>query len=297
MRIRRLLIVLLGVGTVLAWDPTAWSQQTAPPPESEKSSSPDSALTAPQEILTNDLVIKLVKAGLSEGVIIEKIQATPSKFELGTDGLIALKQAGVPDRVIEAMVRKSRPPGMGAVPSGSTPGPSVEATTPQAVGPMVPALGFGLFGLFSPQPVQVKDTVIYVRDGKPIELDFVRGRVKQSGFIVYTSKMVLHDARAQLRITEERPTFYVGANPTEVFLVRFKSDPEDNDRTLTVGKAQFWGYWTEVKQYIDTDDTIPIDFEKLPSGYYRVIPKRTLPKGEYGFLREGAGRVYDFGRD
>ena len=50
-------------------------------------------------------------------------------------------------------------------------------------------------------------------------------------------------------------------------------------------------------EYIDADDTVPIDFEKLPSGYYRVIPKRRLPKGEYGFLREGAGRVYDFGRE
>ena len=37
-------------------------------------------------------------------------------------------------------------------------------------------------------------------------------------------------------------------------------------------QAQFSGYWTEIRQYVDTDDTIPNDFKKVPSGYYRVMP-------------------------
>lgn len=278
---------LAALGTALAWS------QPVAPSGGEGARGAEPSLAAPREILTNELVIKLVRAGLSEGVIIEKIRATPSRFDLGTDSLIALKEAGVPDRVIEAMVQKGQP----ALPGQPLPG-TVPRSAPEVVTPLVPApLGLGLFGIFSTSPVEVKDTVIYVRDGKPIELDYTRGRVKQSGFIVYTSKLVLKDHRAQLRIREDRPTFYVGANPTELVLVGFKSDPKDNDRTLTIGKAQFWGYWTEIRQYIDPDDAIPIDFERLPSGYYRVTPKSPLPPGEYGFLREGMGRVYDFGRD
>ena len=117
--------------------------------------------------------------------------------------------------------------------------------------------------------------------------------------MIYTSKLVLHNAQAQLRVTEPRPTFYVGANPTDVLLVRFKSDPKDNDRTLTIGKAMFFPYWSDVKQYIDPEDAVPTDFEKLPSGYYKVTPKQPLQLGEYAFLREGggAGRAYDFGRE
>ena len=60
-----------------------------------------------QEVLTNDSVIGLVKAGLPESVVIQKIRSTAAaerKFDTSTDGLIKLKKAGVPDKVIEAMV-------------------------------------------------------------------------------------------------------------------------------------------------------------------------------------------------
>jgi hypothetical protein len=58
-------------------------------------------------------------------------------------------------------------------------------------------------------------------------------------------------------------------------------------------------FWSDVKPDIDTDDTMPIDFEKLPNWYYRVIPKEPLTPGEYASIREGvgSGRAYDFGRD
>jgi hypothetical protein len=47
-----------------------------------------------------------VKAGLDEAVILAKIMATPARFDTRTDALIELKQAGVPDRVLAAMVGK-----------------------------------------------------------------------------------------------------------------------------------------------------------------------------------------------
>lgn len=53
-----------------------------------------------------------------------------------------------------------------------------------------------------------------------------------------------------------------------------------------------------IEQRNDPDQVVTVDFEKLPSGYYRVTPKQPLPPGEYAFLRElGSGRAYDFGRD
>ena len=127
--------------------------------------------SAADEILTNELVIKLVAAGLSEGVIVEKIQASPSRFDLGTDNLIALKRAGVPDAVIQAMVRAHRsqvaaadplnpkpvsPPPTEFPPSGSAP------IAPMPVGPGIPGPGMGarlgipVLPVFSPVPVEVK---------------------------------------------------------------------------------------------------------------------------------------------
>ena len=62
------------------------------------------ATSIAQEVLTNDSVIQMVKAGLPEAVVIAKIKSTPSKFDLKTDSLVSLKKAGVTDEVLEAMV-------------------------------------------------------------------------------------------------------------------------------------------------------------------------------------------------
>jgi hypothetical protein len=61
---------------------------------------------AAKSALTNDSVIKLVKGGLSEDVVIRMIAAQPAKFSLLPDDLLALKQAGVSDRIIAAMLDK-----------------------------------------------------------------------------------------------------------------------------------------------------------------------------------------------
>ena len=60
-----------------------------------------------QDVLTNDSVIGMVKAGLAESVIIQKIRASPQKFDTSTDGFIKLKQTGVPDKIVEAMISLS----------------------------------------------------------------------------------------------------------------------------------------------------------------------------------------------
>jgi tetratricopeptide (TPR) repeat protein len=61
---------------------------------------------AAKSVLTNDSVIKLVKGGLSDEVVVRMIAAQPAKFSLSPDDLLALKQAGVSDKVIAAMLDK-----------------------------------------------------------------------------------------------------------------------------------------------------------------------------------------------
>lgn len=60
-----------------------------------------------QEVLTNDAVITMVKAGLSENLILAKIRSTTTKFDVRAETLVSLKAAGVPERVIEAMVAQN----------------------------------------------------------------------------------------------------------------------------------------------------------------------------------------------
>jgi hypothetical protein len=55
--------------------------------------------------LTNDDVLKLKEAGLSDQLIVDKINASPGNYKLEADDLIALKNAGVPESIIAAMLQ------------------------------------------------------------------------------------------------------------------------------------------------------------------------------------------------
>lgn len=55
--------------------------------------------------LTNDDVLKLKQAGLSDQLIVDKIRGSPGKYKLETDDLIALKNAGVSESIIAAMLQ------------------------------------------------------------------------------------------------------------------------------------------------------------------------------------------------
>ncbi len=63
-----------------------------------------------QSSLDDNAVIKLVKAGLSEALIVSTISSQPGTYDTSTDGLIALKQAGVSDKVVGAIIAKSATP-------------------------------------------------------------------------------------------------------------------------------------------------------------------------------------------
>ena len=65
------------------------------------------AVLAAQQAMTNDSVIKMVKAGLSDDIIVGSINSQPGQYDTSPDGLIALKSAGASDRVVGAMVTKT----------------------------------------------------------------------------------------------------------------------------------------------------------------------------------------------
>lgn len=58
----------------------------------------------PEPLLTNDSVIKLVKAGFKEKTVIAIISNRPGNFKLDTENLIGLKRNGVNEKIILAML-------------------------------------------------------------------------------------------------------------------------------------------------------------------------------------------------
>jgi len=74
------------------------------PQPTRQASAESPRVTEPQAVLTNDSILKLVKAGMGEDVILSMISSQSGQYSLNTDSLIALKQAGASDRIIAAMV-------------------------------------------------------------------------------------------------------------------------------------------------------------------------------------------------
>ncbi len=79
--------------SVFGWSPGLFAQAEIPAKQSP----------AQEEVLTNEAVIKLVKAGLQDGLIANKILTSKVNFDLSTEGLLALKKAGVSDYLVQVM--------------------------------------------------------------------------------------------------------------------------------------------------------------------------------------------------
>jgi hypothetical protein len=58
--------------------------------------------------LTNADVIKLKAAGLGDDLVIDKIKASPASYRLDADDLVGLKQSGLSDALIGAMIQAKR---------------------------------------------------------------------------------------------------------------------------------------------------------------------------------------------
>src|SRR5579859_3998896 len=65
------------------------------------------ALAQAPKALSNDDVIQMVKAGLGEDLIVSMVQSQPGRYNLATDDLVTLKQQGLSDKILSAMVARN----------------------------------------------------------------------------------------------------------------------------------------------------------------------------------------------
>ncbi|MCA1635398.1 MAG: hypothetical protein LC802_17345 [Acidobacteria bacterium] len=90
MKFRLMRVVLLAAVFVALWaaaTPAARAQST-------------------EGMLTNNSIVKLVRAGFREKTVITIIRSRPSRFELAPERLIELKKSGVSERIILAMLAR-----------------------------------------------------------------------------------------------------------------------------------------------------------------------------------------------
>ena len=239
--------------------------------------SPPASTSIAQEVLTNDSVIEMVKAGLPEAVVITKIKSTPAKFDLKTDSLVNLKKAGVSDKVLEAMMAAGSP----------------AAGAPAA--PPPPALATAT--------LKTQDVVYQVIGDKYVELIPTSANLETNiAFFQSKSEIVLPGRKAQYRTTEKTPVFLTTYAPTEAPMVRLKPGDDHDDRNLKFSSGAFMPFGGTQKTGVRNEDKITVTTERDPRGFYRVKPSAPLPPGEYGFVvatgfSMGTGRIFEFGVD
>jgi hypothetical protein len=108
----------------LAQTPEA-PQQTAGPIEAK----PTTAKT-----LTNASVIRMAEAGLSDELIIQAINTQPGQFTTDGEAMAGLKETGVSERVITAMINKSRKRLVLGGETTEAPPPAPISDTPNEIG-------------------------------------------------------------------------------------------------------------------------------------------------------------------
>lgn len=121
--------------------------------------------------VTKEEIIKMSKAGIPDTVIIGKIQKSASIFKLEVADIIALKKAGVSDKVIEAMVNtemsegRATPTPKGTPRAGGTPKPNSEEE--EILGVKPPEEGFEETGTWGgPVSGNMAQAASLYRDGK-----------------------------------------------------------------------------------------------------------------------------------
>jgi hypothetical protein len=258
------------------------------------------SLLVGQQSLNNDAVVKLVKAGLSEDLIVSTINTQPGTYDTSTDGLIALKVAGVGDKVVSVIVAKAA----GSAPAVTAPTPPTQA----AQGPDDP------MGPHEPGVYLMTTTQEGKR--KMVFIDRVgAGREKSHYRIVKASrKAEIPGPRAATRTTDANPVFYmyfpptsnIGdersiSSPTQFSLLSLED--KKNHRETAVAKAAMFGGYSYGN---DAKKTSLFGTERIRPYAYKVTVSVNLKAGEYAFIASTtmAGSatgatvvIYDFGVD
>lgn len=59
------------------------------------------------EVITNETILTMVKAGLGEELVITKIKTSQNQFDVSTENILKLKKEGIGDNIIKAMLDAS----------------------------------------------------------------------------------------------------------------------------------------------------------------------------------------------
>ncbi len=222
------------------------------------------AMAFAQTALTNDAVTKMVKGGLSDEIVISMVKSQPAKYSTGPDDLIALKSAGVSDRIIAAMVEKMN--GGSAVPAA--------AAAPGAA----PVNEVGVYYKKGGVWTDLNPEVVNFKTGGVLKSIGTAGIVKGDVNGHVTGEHSKTALKTPIEILVYTPE---GVSITEYQLLHLHESKDSREfRTITGGVMHVSGGATR--------DLIPFESKKIAARTYEVIMPN-LGAGDYGLLPPTSG--------
>ena len=230
------------------------------------------------QVLTNEHIRRMTSAGLPPAVIVAKITSSETNFDTSVDALILLASGGVDSAIIEAMTMAGvkRPASRDGHQSAGA--PAGLSTTPCESA-----------GIFVEQP-----------DGLMRGLEWTAYASTKPGGLVtgltrgaLTSKMlaVLRRTASSVRLADRSPVFWFCFDasdgsfelpgikgvlqPHDIFLIPLKINEKRDHRSWVRGR-QDRGIPKRV---------VPMSYEEVAHGVFRVTPHNPLAKNEYAFYK------------
>jgi hypothetical protein len=226
------------------------------------------SLAAAQQALNNDAILKLVKAGMGDDLIVNMINTQPGAYSVNADDLIVLKSGGASDKVISAMLLRKN----GGAPTAASAGP---ATPTPAAGPVHE---IGIYYKKGDAWLDMEPEVVNFKTGGVLKTIATEGIVK--GDI----NGHLKGAHSSLQIaTPVELIIYTpeGIAGTEYQVLRLREQGDSREfRTMTGGVFHASGGASR--------DAVEFEPKKIaPRTYSISLP--ALKTGEYGILPPASG--------
>lgn len=219
------------------------------------------ALVFAQEALTNEGIINLVKSGMSEDLVLNVISKQPGAYALGAGDLVALKTAGVSERIITAMVNRA---------SGGTVAPGAGTSA----------------GPFGGRPTVTDPGIYYKKNNEYLELLAEDVNWKTSGAVKSwaSAGIIKKDLKGNITGVSslnflQNPVEIVIAPPNGLSISDFillPLTPAKGVREFMVGPVN--------KKSGVYKGAIEFGVEKVGNNAFRMVFTTPLDPGEYGLL-------------
>lgn len=276
------------------------------------------AVKAAAKPTANDDLIKLAKAGMSEDILLATVADAKSKnlkYDTSADALVALKDAGISQKVIAAIL------GIGAPASTSAPATQAAAPAPPAVQGNSAAPAATASSAVTPEgsvpPMVASEAGLYYSSDQGIVRIEAKTPYQTRTGSTMASRLTLgiKPARLNAMLMGLRSDLQVSASPKfymhlgqimgqsesigEYYLVKFTVKESGGRREIEIGSANF----TKFQAGFPEKDLFQMDAKRLDRDIYLLTPKSALSGGEYGILQLPQGsapapvpkKIFDFG--